>query len=112
LVLQEQDTRGEQIRFVQASSAEIFVGAVSAPQDETTPISPRSPYGASKAFVHLLVQVYRRPRHARQQRHPVQTRVASATGSLRTRKISSTVAAMKAGAAEQLQLGNLDACRD
>lgn len=55
LLWERQERTGRQIRFVQASSAEIFAGATSAPQDESTPISPGSPYGASKAFAHELV---------------------------------------------------------
>ena len=46
-------------RFLQASSAEVFAGSGVVPQDESTPLAPRSPYGAAKAFAHQLVHVYR-----------------------------------------------------
>ncbi|WP_309134385.1 GDP-mannose 4,6-dehydratase [Cellulomonas sp.] len=57
--LHEQDRTGEPVAFVQASSAEIFGAAEVAPQDESTPVRPLSPYGAAKAYAHHMVQVYR-----------------------------------------------------
>lgn len=47
------------VRFLQASSAEIFGEPVTSPQDEFTPIRPVSPYGAAKAFAHHSVGVFR-----------------------------------------------------
>ncbi|MBX3090960.1 MAG: GDP-mannose 4,6-dehydratase, partial [Cryobacterium sp.] len=47
------------VAFVQASSAEIFGYAVEKPQSESTPVRPTNPYGASKAYAHHLVGVYR-----------------------------------------------------
>jgi GDPmannose 4,6-dehydratase len=41
------------IRFYQASSSEIFGNATETPQTETTPLNPRNPYGAAKAFAHF-----------------------------------------------------------
>jgi GDPmannose 4,6-dehydratase len=112
LMWRRQERTGEQVRFVQASSAEIFAGAVTAPQDEQTPLSPRSPYGASKAFAHQLVQVFReRGMHASNAilyNHESPRRPTSFV----TRKITSTVAAIAVGRADQLVLGNLDARRD
>ena len=111
-VLVEQERRGERVAVVQASSAEVFGGARLAPQDESTAVSPRSPYGASKAFAHHLVQVFRsRGLHAsnavlynhESPRRPV---------TFVTRKITSTVAAIAEGRAQELVLGNLDARRD
>jgi GDPmannose 4,6-dehydratase len=112
LVWQEQERRSEQIAFVQASSAEIFAAAAAAPQDESTSMSPRSPYGASKAFAHHLVQVFRaRGMHASNAilyNHESPRRPTSFV----TRKITSTVAAIAQGRAAGLELGNLDARRD
>ena len=50
---------GTTVRVLQASSAEIYGDPLQVPQDETTPLRPRSPYGAAKAFAHQLVAVYR-----------------------------------------------------
>ena len=41
------------VRFVQASSAEIFGEPAASPQTEDTAIRPVNPYGAAKAFAHL-----------------------------------------------------------
>lgn len=112
LIWQRRERTGTAARFVQASSAEIFAGARSAPQDEDTPMLPRSPYGASKAFAHSLVQVFReRGLHASNAilyNHESPRRPPSFV----TRKITSAVAAIAAGAADELVLGNLDARRD
>lgn len=100
------------VRFLQASSAEIFAGSGVVPQDEKTPVTPRSPYGASKAFAHQLVQVYRaRGMHAVNAvlyNHESPRRPTTFV----TRKITSTVAAIADGRADELVLGSLDAVRD
>lgn len=110
--LQAQEKSGRQVRVVQASSAEIFGQPSMSPQDESTPIRPVNPYGAAKAYAHLMVDVYRsRDLHAvsailynhESPRRPEQ---------FVTRKITSTVAAIAQGRADGLTLGNLDARRD
>ena len=47
-----QDETGEQIRFYQASSSEMFGKVVETPQKESTPFYPRSPYGVAKVYAH------------------------------------------------------------
>src|SRR5204862_7788275 len=47
------------IRFYQASSSELFGQAPEAPQRETTPFQPRSPYGAAKLYAHWMTRSYR-----------------------------------------------------
>ena len=100
------------VRVLQASSAEVFAGSGVVPQDESTPLAPRSPYGASKAFAHHLVQVYRaRGLHAVNAvlyNHESPRRPATFV----TRKITSTVAAIADGRADGLVLGSLGARRD
>ena len=107
-----QEKLGRPVRFVQASSAEIFGLPDRAPQDEDTPVRPVNPYGAAKAFAHLMVEVYRqRGLHAvslvlynhESPRRPQQ---------FVTRKITSGVAAIAAGTATSLTLGNLAVRRD
>lgn len=109
---QMQRRTGRTTRFVQASSAEIFGEPLRAPQDEDTPLRPLNPYGAAKAYAHLMTGVYRtRGLHAvsavlynhESPRRPSQ---------FVTRKITSTVAAIVRGEAHELVLGNLDARRD
>ena len=110
--LQVQDRTGRAVRFVQASSAEIFGQPASSPQDEDTPVRPVNPYGAAKAYAHLMVRVYRaRDLHAvsavlynhESPRRPRQ---------FVTRKISAGVAAIVRGEEQRLRLGNLEARRD
>jgi GDPmannose 4,6-dehydratase len=48
-----------QCRFYNAGSSEEFGDVVYSPQDESHPIRPRSPYGASKAAARQIVKVYR-----------------------------------------------------
>ena len=109
---QLQESAGRPVRFVQASSAEIFGLPDRTPQDEDTPVRPVNPYGAAKAFAHLMVDVYRhRGLHAvslvlynhESPRRPEQ---------FVTRKITAGVAAISAGTASRLTLGNLAAVRD
>ena len=104
--------RGSEVRFLQASSAEIFGQPEESPQTEQTPVRPVNPYGAAKAFAHTGVEVYRgRGLHtsaAILYNHESPRRPARFV----TRKITSTVAAIAAGRADELALGNLEARRD
>jgi GDPmannose 4,6-dehydratase len=98
--------------LVNASSCEIFAGAVESPQTETTGIRPISPYGAAKAFGHNLCHAYRAKGltainmilyNHESPRRPAQ---------FVTRKITSTVAAIAKGRADRLVLGVLTIRRD
>ncbi|BAS10596.1 GDP-mannose 4,6 dehydratase 1 [Arthrobacter sp. Hiyo4] len=107
-----QQDAGKEIRFVQASSAEIFGSSTDVPQNELSRICPVSPYGASKALAHHLVGVYRRRgmfvSSAILYNHESPRRPAKFV----TRKITSQVARIALGHLETLDLGNLDATRD
>jgi len=110
--LQAQEKSGHPVRFVQASSAEIFGEPACSPQDERTPVRPVNPYGAAKAYAHLMVEVYRR-----RDLHAVGAILYNHESPRRpetfvTRKITATVAAIATGRADRLELGNLDARRD
>lgn len=103
---------GRDVRFVQASSAEVFGEASESPQTEDTPLRPVNPYGASKALAHLAVGVYRaRGLHASSMILYNHESPRRGVGFV-TRKITSTVAAISRGEASELRLGNLDARRD
>ena len=54
-----QDAVGRPVRFLQASSAEIFGSPRECPQSESTPIAPSNPYGDAKAVAHLAVAAAR-----------------------------------------------------
>jgi GDPmannose 4,6-dehydratase len=49
----------KRVRFVHASSAEIFGNASAPVQNERTPLAPISPYAVAKASAHMAVQVAR-----------------------------------------------------
>ncbi|WP_224026854.1 GDP-mannose 4,6-dehydratase [Arthrobacter sp. NicSoilC5] len=106
------ETTGNDIRFVQASSAEIFGNATEIPQHENCIICPVSPYGASKALAHNLVQIYRNrgmfAASAILYNHESPRRPVTFV----TRKITSQVARIALGRADSLLLGNLEARRD
>lgn len=109
-LLQEQN--GHEIRFVQASSAEIFGSASQVPQNERTPVSPITPYGSAKAFAHHAVATYRArglfASSAILYNHESYRRPATFV----TRRITLGVAAIALGIRDRLSLGNLNAVRD
>ena len=100
------------VRFVQASSAEIFGDAEVAPQTEETPLRPTSPYGVAKVFGHQLVGLQRSQGvHATSlilYNHESPRRPLSFV----TRKITHTVARIASGLEDALVLGNTSARRD
>jgi GDPmannose 4,6-dehydratase len=101
------------IRFYQAGSSEMYGNAVESPQNEQTRFNPRSPYAIAKVFAHFLVIDYREAYglHASNGilfNHESPRR----GGTFVTRKVTRGIAAILAGKAEHLYLGNLDAKRD
>ncbi|MBI2970720.1 MAG: GDP-mannose 4,6-dehydratase [Gammaproteobacteria bacterium] len=102
-----------QIRFYQASTSELFGMAERFPQDERTPFHPRSPYGVSKLFAHWITVNYRESYGL----HAVSGILFNHESPLRgaefvTRKITLTLALIRHGCAESLELGNLESRRD
>lgn len=100
-------------RFFQASSAEMFGQASDAALDESTPIHPRSPYAASKAYAFHITASYRES-HSMHANNGILFNHESPLRALQfvTRKITDTAARIKVGLADELRLGNLDAQRD
>jgi GDPmannose 4,6-dehydratase len=107
-----QERTGKRIAVVNASSCEIFAGAADSPQTEATPLRPISPYGASKAFGHLMCQVYRdkglEASNAILYNHESPRRPERFV----TRKITKAVAAIAAGRQDRLVLGDIGIERD
>jgi GDPmannose 4,6-dehydratase len=101
------------IRFYQASSSEMYGRVQETPQNEGTDFYPRSPYAVAKLYGHWITVNYREsyglfavsgilfnhesPRRGRE---------------FVTRKISETVAKIKLGLQDTLELGNTEAMRD
>lgn len=100
------------VRFLQASSAEIFGEATESPQDENTPIRPTSPYGAAKAYAHSMASVMRSiGLHASTcilYNHESPRRPETFV----TRKITMAAARISRGLQDTLELGNLDTEKD
>ena len=100
-------------RVYQASTSEMFGRVQAVPQDENTPFYPRSPYGVSKLYGHWIVKNYRESYGMFASsgilfNHESERRGAEFV----TRKITISVAKIRAGRQELLELGNLDASRD
>lgn len=101
------------IRFYQASTSELFGKVQTMPQNEATPFYPRSPYGVAKLFAHWTTINYRESYD-----------IFGACGILFnhesplrgrefvTRKITDSMAKIRLGKQDVLELGNLNAKRD
>jgi len=106
-------TVNPKIRFYQASTSEMFGKVQAVPQVEETPFYPRSPYGVAKLYAHWITVNYRESYG-----------IFGASGILFnhesplrgrefvTRKITDSIAKIKLGKLDVLELGNLDAKRD
>jgi len=100
------------IRFYQASTSELF-GSAPAPQNETTPFHPRSPYGVSKTFAYWITVNYREAYGIFAANGILFNHESPRRGeTFVTRKISRAVARIVAGRQKAVYLGNLDARRD
>jgi GDPmannose 4,6-dehydratase len=100
-------------RFYQASSSEMFGKVQDAPQRETTPFYPRSPYGVAKVYGHWITVNYRESYGLYAVSGILFNHESPRRGiEFVTRKVSDGVARIKLGLTRQLQLGNLDAKRD
>ena len=100
-------------KFYQASSSEMFGAVKETPQNENTPFNAQSPYGIAKVFAHESVGCYRDAyglfaccgvsfNHESPRRGE----------NFVTRKITKSIAGIKAGIQDEIFLGNLDAKRD
>ena len=100
-------------KFYQASSSEMFGKAVEAPQRESTPFYPRSPYGVAKVYGHWITVNYRESYGTFAVSGILFNHESPRRGlEFVTRKVSDGVARIKLGLTDRLGLGNLDARRD
>jgi GDPmannose 4,6-dehydratase len=105
--------RERKTRFYQASTSEMFGLAQEAPQRETTPFRPRSPYGAAKVYAHWITVNYREAYGMHASNGILFNHESPIRGeTFVTRKISRAAAAIELGLQDKLFLGNLDAARD
>jgi GDPmannose 4,6-dehydratase len=100
-------------RFYFAGSSEMFGQVAETPQTETTRFHPRSPYGISKVAGFDLTRNYREAYQMFATSGILFNHESPRRGhEFVTRKITSTVARIKHGLADELRLGNLEARRD
>ena len=102
------------IRFYQASTSELFGGIPeTAPQSETTPFYPKSPYGAAKLYSYWITKNYRESYGMFAVNGILFNHESPRRGeTFVTRKITLALARILAGKQEKLSLGNLSAKRD
>jgi GDPmannose 4,6-dehydratase len=107
-----QEASGEQIRFYQAGTSEMF-GAAPAPQSEATPFYPRSPYGVAKVYAYWMTINYREAYDLFATNGILFNHESERRGeTFVTRKITRAATRIKLGLQEKLFLGNLEAKRD
>jgi len=100
-------------KFYQASTSEMYGNATKAPQRETTPFSPCSPYGTAKLYAYWITVNYRDAYGIFASNGILFNHESPVRGeTFVTRKISRAVAAIELGLQERLHIGNLDAKRD
>ncbi|MGV8913435.1 MAG: GDP-mannose 4,6-dehydratase [Rhodoglobus sp.] len=106
-------TTGQQVRFYQASSSEMFGKVRTVPQNEDTLLWPRSPYGVAKVYGHYMTITYRESYGMHASSGVLFNHESPRRGpEFVTRKISRAVARISLGLQDKIMLGNLDAQRD
>ena len=101
------------IRFYQASTSEMFGKVQAIPQIESTPFYPRSPYGVAKLYAHWMTVNYRESYGIFGSSGILFNHESPLRGrEFVTRKITDSVAKIKLGKLDCLELGNIDAKRD
>jgi GDPmannose 4,6-dehydratase len=106
-------TINPKIRFYQASTSEMFGEVQEIPQTEKTPFYPKSPYGVAKLYAHWMVINYRESYGMFATSGILFNHESPLRGrEFVTRKITDSVAKIKLGKLDILELGNMDAKRD
>jgi GDPmannose 4,6-dehydratase len=83
------------------------------PQSETTPLQPRNPYGAAKAYAHWMTGIYRRHRGLFACSCILYNHESPRRGyDFVSRKISHAAAMIRIGKSHELRLGDMEARRD
>ena len=103
----------KELNFYQASSSEMYGRVLGAPQTESTPFYPRSPYGVAKVYAHQICGNYRELYGM----HISCGILFNHEGEYRgeefvTRKITKSVARILQGKLDKIRLGTLDPKRD
>ncbi len=108
-----QQRTGNEVRFYQAGSSEMFGKVQEIPQKETTPFYPRSPYACAKVYAHWQTINYRESYDLFACNGILFNHESPRRGeTFVTRKITRALARIVAGQQKKLYLGNLDSKRD
>lgn len=112
-VLEAVRNANSKARFFQASTAEMFGEAQQGSQSEIEPFRPRSPYAAAKLYAHWITVIYRESYGM----HASSGILFNHESPLRgqqfvTRKVTLSLARVKHGQLDALELGNLNVRRD
>lgn len=103
---------GNNIKFYQASSSEMF-GSTPPPQNEKTSLRPRSPYAISKVYAYWATVIYREGYNIFACNGILFNHESPRRGeTFVTRKITRAIANILAKKQDVIYLGNLDAQRD
>jgi GDPmannose 4,6-dehydratase len=104
---------GQEVRFYQAGSSEMFGLVQEVPQKESTPFYPRSPYACAKVYAHWQTVNYRESYGLFACNGILFNHESPRRGeTFVTRKITRALARIVAGQQKKLYMGNLDAKRD
>ncbi|RJP36306.1 MAG: GDP-mannose 4,6-dehydratase [Phycisphaerales bacterium] len=107
------DSSGDDVRFYQASSSEMYGKVCEVPQNERTPFYPRSPYACAKVHAYWQVVNYREAYGLFACNGILFNHESPRRGeTFVTRKITRAATRIKLGMQDCLYLGNLDAKRD
>jgi GDPmannose 4,6-dehydratase len=91
----------------------MFGKVLETPQTDRTPFYPRSPYGVAKVYGHYITVNYRESYGIHACSGILFNHESPRRGlEFVTRKVTDTVARIKAGKSDRLRMGNLDARRD
>jgi GDPmannose 4,6-dehydratase len=112
-ILESIRNSNKNIKFYQASSSEMYGGAMKEPFNENSLLDPKSPYAAAKVFSHNITKIYRDSYGI----FAINGILFNHESPLRgetfvTRKISRAVGRIYSNLQTKLTLGNLDATRD
>ena len=103
----------EDVRIYQASTSELYGLVQETPQRETTPFSPRSPYGVAKLYGYWIIKNYRESYGMHASSGILFNHESPRRGeTFVTRKITRGLSRIDAGLEKEIYMGNLNSLRD